>query len=58
MAGSGLPVTSGVWPVTVLTTFTIEPLPGSGPRGEGIVASVLVATCRAPFRTATTASDS
>ena len=58
MAGSGLPVISGACPVTALTTPTIAPLPGSGPRGEGMVASALVATCRAPLRTATTASAS
>jgi hypothetical protein len=58
MAGSGFPVTSGVRPVTARTTPTIAPLPGSGPRGDGIVASVLVATCSAPLRIATIASDS
>ena len=31
MAGSGLPVTSGRWPVIALTTPTIAPLPGQRP---------------------------
>ncbi len=51
-AANGLPATSGVAPLAVATAATIEPAPGSRPPDTGYVASRLVATNRAPSRTA------
>jgi hypothetical protein len=39
MVGSGFPVTIGSAPVACRSAATIEPLPGSRPRGEGTVAA-------------------
>ena len=48
MVGSGLPVDTGTTPVAWRSAATSEPLPGSGPRGDGTVGSRLVATQSAP----------
>ncbi|TWJ16410.1 hypothetical protein LX16_2141 [Stackebrandtia albiflava] len=59
ISGPGLPATrSGDRPTAAATTDTREPLPGSSPRGDGIVRSGLVAAHSAPSRTATAASAS
>ena len=49
-AGSGLPTTTSGRrpPSAVVSAATRLPFPGSGPRGDGSVASVFVATQRAP----------
>ncbi len=58
-AASGLPATSGVRPEAVATAATIEPAPGSTrPPPAGYVGSALVATKRAPSRTARDARSS
>ena len=51
-AGSGLPTTTSglAGPAPCDSAATRLPLPGNGPRGDGMVASVLVATHRAPAR--------
>ena len=57
-AGSGLPTTTSGRrpPRAVVSAATMLPLPGTGPRVDGIVASVLVAIHREPARSATHAS--
>ncbi len=50
--GFGLPATSGVRPDAVATAATIAPAPGSTWPAPGYVGSALVATKRAPSRTA------
>ena len=51
----GLPAIVGVTPDAVATAARIAPPPGISPSGVGYVASSLVATRRAPLRTASLA---
>src|SRR5882762_8229480 len=56
IVGSGFPVDTGVAPVAWRRAATNDPLPGNGPRGDGTVASRLVAIHGKPRRIATAPS--
>ena len=58
MVGAGFPTATGLAPVAYCRAATSDPFPGKGPRGDGSVASRLVATHSAPRRIAMAPSAS